>query len=143
MTRLNLHAEVLSHLTEAHVGDGWKNRLRSGSDVSVVLHTEEVCSPALVEIFLLLGVDVEHYGVAELVSLLTGNKRCGIVTAHLYGTCALGSHTVVFAAHADLCGLEAFLEIRTHGSHKHDDHVFARGLNAYAGSDTDFEGTYI
>lgn len=143
LTTLHFKTEILGKLSQRLVGDRGKDTVRVGSDILAVSDSEEVGGATLVEIFLLLRVDVEHHCIAEIVSLLAGYERSGIVTADFDRTCALGSYAVILSRHTDLGGLEAILEVGAYGSHEHDYHVLACGLNAYLSGDTDLKRTDI
>ena len=59
LAAFHLHAKVEGQLLQALVGDGGQDGGGLGGDVGVVLDSEEIGCAALVDVFLLLGVEIE------------------------------------------------------------------------------------
>ncbi len=97
-TTLDFHAHVLSKLHEALVGDGRQDGGALRGDVGTVLDAEEVGSAGLVDIFLLLGIQIELASVLSTVaSFDVGLQGSGIVTTDFVDTGAQRSGAVVLA----------------------------------------------
>ena len=67
-TTLDLHAHILGQLHEALVGDGGQDAGALRGDIGTVLDAEEVGGAGFIDIFLLLGVEIELAGVLATVA---------------------------------------------------------------------------
>ena len=143
-TTLDLHAHVLCKLHEALVGDGGQDAGTLRGDVGTVLDAEEVGSTGLVDILFLLGVEVELAGVlAAMASLGVGLEGSSVVAADLVDTGTQRSTTVVLAGDDVWVGLEAALEIRSHGGDEDEEEILVGGLHTHGDAGADEQRTQV
>ena len=99
------------------------------SDVSIILHTEEVSSASFVDILLFLSVEIELASVvAAVASFGVSLEGSGVVATDFVDTGAERSGTVVVASDDVRISLETALEIRSNGSYEDEEQVFVNGL---------------
>ena len=134
LAALHLESEVEGQLLEALVGDGGQDGGRLGSDVGVVFNAEEVGGTALVDVFLLLGVEVELAGVTRLVGLVVGAQAGGVVASYLIYTCAEGCGAVVLARDAVVGAGKASLEVGAYRGDEDEEEVLRGGVYSHLGA---------
>ena len=143
-TTLDFHTHILGELHEALVGDGRQDGSALRGDVGTVLDAEEVGSAGLVDIFLLLGIQIELAGVlATVASLDVSSQGSGIVTTDFVDTGAEGGATVVLAGDDIGVGFETALEVGSHGGHEDDEQVLVGGFDTHGDAGTDEQGTQV
>ena len=143
-TTLDLHAHILGELHKALVSDGGQDGSALRGDVGTVLDAEEVGSASLVDIFLLFGIQVELAGVlATVASLDVGFEGSGIVTTDFVDTGAEGGTAVVLAGDDVGVGLEAALEVGSHGGDEDEEEVFVGRFHTHGDAGTDEQGTEV
>ena len=143
-TTFDLHAEGLSQLHQALVGDGRQDGRALWRDIGVVLDAEEVGSASLVDVLLLLGVEIELAGILTTVaSLDVRTQRSGIVATDLVGTGAQRGSAVVLTRDDVGVSHEAALEVRTDGGHEDNKQILVSGFHTHAGTRANEQRTQI
>ena len=143
-TTLDLDAHILGQLHQALVGDAGQDGGRLRGDVDTVLDGEEVGGAGFVDIFLFLGVQVELAGVlAAVASLGVGPERSGVVATDLVDTGSEGSRTVILAGDDVGVGLEAALEVGSHGGYEDEEEVLVGGFHAHGDAGADEQRTQV
>ena len=143
-TTLDLHAHILSQLHEALVGDRGQDAGALRGDVGTVLDAEEVGSAGLVDIFLLLGVEVELAGIlATMAGLGVGLEAGGVVTTDLVDTGAEGGGAVILAGDDVGVGLEAALEVGSHGGDEDEEEILVGGFHTHGDAGADEQRTQV
>ncbi len=143
-TTLDFHAHILGELHEALVGDGGQDGSALRGDVGTVLDAEEVGSAGFVDIFLLLGVEIELAGIlTAMASFDVGLEGSSVVTTDFIDTGAEGSGTVVLAGDNVRVGFETALEVRSDGGDEDEEEVLVGGFDTHGDAGADEQRTQV
>ena len=143
-TTLDLHTHILSKLHKTLVGDRWKYRGGFRSHIDTVLDAKEVGSACLVNIFLLLGVQIELTSIfATVAGLNVSAEGSSVVTADLIDASSERSRTVELAGDDVGVGLEASLEVWSHRSDENHEEVLVGRFHTHGDASADKQRTEI